>query len=412
MIRSLTIGLPLGSRSPAFIATEAKVLINKAQDVLKQRMMVPRTVRFTLPAVGLSGETEGSILASLFWVDNLAFENGVRWFCLPLDFVADLPRRERLIAALDGIGRFPRLFLNMIIADQGRIAVNATNDAAGLVLNVARKTDNGFDNFRVGTSCNCPANAPFFPFSRHEGDDIAFSFALETTSIALDITNRYCNDIALARDKLIESLVPSLQKVDAIGKKLASDCNVEYRGLDASFAPFPDGDISIAKVITQMLGSQTGSSGSVFITAMLTDSLRAAIAKSGAKTVGFNGVMFSMLEDRYLAKDNNGRGMTLDTLVALAAVCGCGIDMVPIPGASFQEGIAALMLDIAGMSSTLRKPLGVRLLPIPGRRVNEFTRFNLDILCDSRIMSLESNNELLTTADHLIEFRAPFRTSG
>lgn len=203
MIRSLTIGLPLGSRSPAFIATEAKVLINKAQDVLKQRMMVPRTVRFTLPAVGLSGETEGSILASLFWVDNLAFENGVRWFCLPLDFVADLPRRERLIAALDGIGRFPRLFLNMIIADQGRIAVNATNDAAGLVLNVARKTDNGFDNFRVGTSCNCPANAPFFPFSRHEGDDIAFSFALETTSIALDITNRYCNDIALARDKLI-----------------------------------------------------------------------------------------------------------------------------------------------------------------------------------------------------------------
>lgn len=372
--------------------------------------LTPRTVRFTLPAVGVAGEVPGSLLSRLRFVDELASRLQVRWFCLPLDFVDEGDRRERLSGALDAITRFPRMFLNMVIADGGRIAVDGASDAADLILKASRKSNNGFDNFRVGASCNCPSNAPFFPFSRHVGDGVAFSFALETTGIALEAT-RARADVETFREHLVESLTPALRKVDALGAQIEESTGSSYCGLDASFAPFPDGRMSVAGLIEQVLGAPVGNSGGLFVTAVLTDILRTALKNSGARSTGFNGVMFSLLEDEQLAIASNRRGIALDTLIAAAAVCGCGVDMVPIPGNTFQEEIASVILDVAALSSTLAKPLGVRMLPIPGREVNEFTRFNLDFLCDSRIMAMASGEQSISTAKHLFELESPLRST-
>jgi uncharacterized protein (UPF0210 family) len=412
-IRSMTVGLPVGAHAPAEISAKTKSFLALAQQHLSREGLEPRTMRFTLPPFGAAAETAGVIPSVLRWVDDIAAETGVRWFCIPLDFTTQGPRRERLLAALDAMGKFPRAFLNMIVADKGAIAVEAINDAASFVLNLSKKTNNGFDNFRVGASANCPANAPFFPFSRHEGDELAFSFALETTGIALAVMDepeiRHGRDIAVICDRMIAELTPALRRIDELGHALAQAGGVEYRGLDASLAPFPDGQMSVGALIEQILGAPVGSQGSVFITAMLTDVLRAALRESGARAVGFNGVMFSVLEDERLAAANSRRGITLESLTALAAVCGCGIDMVPVPGLSFQEEIAAVMLDIAALSSTLSKPLGIRLLPIPNKSVNEFTEFNLDFLCDSRVLALTSNDHRFKTAQHLLAFKAPLR---
>jgi uncharacterized protein (UPF0210 family) len=116
--------------------------------------------------------------------------------------------------------------------------------------------------------------------------------------------------------------------------------------------------------------------------------------------------MYSLAEDDYLAQANSRRCLTLDALVALSAVCGCGLDMVPIPGTSFPEEVAALILDIAALSCTLRKPLGVRLLPIPNRAANEFTQFNLDFLCDTRIIGLAAGDRRLATSAEALQYLA------
>ncbi len=411
MIRSLTLGLPLGQGSPASIGAGARAFVDMARAHLERSDLLPRTMRFTLPPFGIAGEMDGAILNALRWVDEVATASGVRWLCMPLNFVETGRRQERLLAALHAMGRFPRTFVNLIVADQGRISVDAINDAAGFILNVARKTNNGYDNFRVGVSANCPANAPFFPFSRHEGDAFAFSFALETTGIALAVMNepdvRHGRDISLVRDRMVAALVPVLKKVNELGMELAEKGGVEYRGLDASLAPFPDGEMSVGALIERILGAPVGSHGSVFITSILTDALRVALSESGALAIGFNGVMFSVLEDDRLAAASSCRVVTIDSLTALASVCGCGIDMVPVPGVSFQEEIAAVIMDIAGLSCTLNKPLGVRLLPIPNKGVNEFTEFNLDFLCDSRVLALTPNDHRFTTMQSLLEFRAP-----
>jgi hypothetical protein len=368
-------------------------------------------LRFTLPPSGAEGEPEGALLSRLRWVDELARTTGVRWFCQPLDFVTAGPRRGRIAAALDGIIRFERMFLNLILAAERRVAVNSVRDVAKLILDISRKSNNGFDNFRVGASFNCPPSAPFFPFSRHEGENVAFSFALETTQLAIAALQAFPtpNDAGAVRDEIVSVLTPRLRAVDAIGRELAQRTGTDYRGIDASFAPMPLDNVSVGTLVERIIGSSPGSHGSVFATAFLTDALRAAIVASQARAAGFNGVMYSILEDPVLAAANNQRRITLDGLLAMATVCACGLDMIPVPGLSFPEEISAVMLDVAALSCALDKPLGARLLPIPNGHVNELTKLNLDFLCDSRVIGLSSNDRQLESAEHLLALRAPRR---
>ena len=408
MIRSLTIGLPLDGMSTAEIESRVRRLLRDAANVLGEASVSARTFRFTLPACGMDGEDEGALLSRLRWTDELACATGVRWFCLPLDFVAPGPRRGRIAAALDAVGRFERLFLNLMVAGRRRIAVDAVNDASRLILDLSRKSSNGFDNFRVGASFNCPANAPFFPFSRHEGANVAFSLALETTSLACEAV-RACGkpqDADVVRDCLVEALIPALRSMDIIGERLATVSGSEYRGLDASLAPLPADGASVAALVQQIIGAPLGSHASVFATAFLTDAIRTAITASGVKPLGFNGVMYSVLEDTVLAASVSQRHISFDGLLALSTVCACGLDMIPVPGLSFPEEISAVMLDVGAISCALDKPLGVRLLPIPNGCVNEFTRLNLDFLCDSRILGLTSNDRRFGSAEHLVGFRS------
>jgi uncharacterized protein (UPF0210 family) len=407
MIRSLTIGLPLDELSTSEIDTRTRRLLRTAEELLRE--CAPRTLRFTLPASGVAGEQEGALFSRLRWVDELARATGVRWFCLPLDFATPGARRGRIAAALDATGRYERMFLNLILAAGRQVAVDAAYDAAKLVLDISRKSNNGFDNFRVGASFNCPANAPFFPFSRHEGGNVAFSFALETTQLALQALSGFPHphDAGAVRDLIVGALTPKLRALDELGNQLAHETGTEYRGLDASFAPMPVENVSVAALVEQIIAAPIGSHGSVYATAFLTDALRASIAASKARTVGFNGVMYSILEDPVLAAANNKRRISLDTLLAMATVCACGLDMVPVPGLSFPEEIGAIMLDVAALSCALDKPLGARLLPIPSAQVNEITKLNLDFLCDSRVLGLTANDRRLESEEHLLGLRIP-----
>ena len=413
MIRSLTIGLPVGDRSSFNIETGVGELLKNAATELGGLGIEVRTARFSLPPVGSKGETEGSVLSILRWVDRLSDLTGVRWFCLPFDFISEGPRRERLQIALEIIGQFPKLFVNIMAADREKLSVPAINDAAALVLKISKKSNNGFDNFRVGVSCGCPPNSPFFPCSHHEGEGLTFSFALETTNIALKLADDMGPrpEIDGYRDALIEHLTPFYSRIQEAGDRIAAKSKCQFGGIDASFAPFPDGRMSVGALVEKLSGMPIGSHGSVFITGLLTDAIRAALLASSATPIGFNGVMYSILEDNVLASANNRRSISLDALLALSSMCGCGIDMVPIPGASFPEEISSLMLDVAAMSLSLKKPLGVRVLPIPGRAANEFTHFNLDFLCDSRVIGLTANGHGIKSKKHAFGMTAPSRLS-
>jgi uncharacterized protein (UPF0210 family) len=129
----------------------------------------------------------------------------------------------------------------------------------------------------------------------------------------------------------------------------------------------------------------------------LTDILKTFVKKGKLKSVGFGGVLYSLLEDEFMGRSNNSDLYSIDSLISYSAVCGCGLDMVPLPGDIFDEELSSIILDVTTLSTALGKPLGVRVLPIPMKQENEFTTFNMDFLFNTRIKKIK-NHSLINLA--------------
>ena len=105
---------------------------------------------------------------------------------------------------------------------------------------------------------------------------------------------------------------------------------------------------------------------------------------------GFNGVMYSLLEDHLMCLANDKKLLSIDKIIGYSVLCGCGVDMIPIPGNMIVEEAASIILDVGAIASKLNKPLGVRMLPIPNKETNEYTEFDMDFLTNTRVMDLKN----------------------
>jgi hypothetical protein len=210
---------------------------------------------------------------------------------------------------------------------------------------------------------------------------------IETVLQALEALPPHA-DTEQKRVAIVAALSEIVTAVDEVGHAVEAQTGFAYKGMDISLAPFPDKRRSIATVFNRLGLEMPGHAGTVAVTSFFTNILKSVLRLTGVRATGFNGVMFAPLEDTGLAAAGNARLVTPDKLLQWSTVCGCGIDMVPVAGNILREELAALMLDTAAVSSTLRKPLGVRVLPIPGADVNEMTDFNHDFLVNTRVMPL------------------------
>jgi hypothetical protein len=73
-----------------------------------------------------------------------------------------------------------------------------------------------------------------------------------------------------------------------------------------------------------------------------------------------------------------------------SAVCGTGLDTVPLPGNTTAEELVPLLLDLSALALRLDKPLTARLMPIPGKQAGEETNFDFAFFAQSKIMKLDS----------------------
>ena len=78
----------------------------------------------------------------------------------------------------------------------------------------------------------------------------------------------------------------------------------------------------------------------------------------------------------------------MDQLLAWSAVCGTGLDTVPVPGASPAEVLAEVVCDMASLAARLQKPLSARLLPVPGKGAGEHSAFSSPYLVNTLIKPL------------------------
>ena len=98
--------------------------------------------------------------------------------------------------------------------------------------------------------------------------------------------------------------------------------------------------------------------------------------------------MLPVLEDYGLAKRNIERTYNITDLLLYSAVCGTGLDTIPLPGNVSEKKLYALLLDIASLSIKLNKPLSARLMPIPDKKTGEMTGYKFDYFVNSKIMDI------------------------
>ncbi len=153
-------------------------------------------------------------------------------------------------------------------------------------------------------------------------------------------------------------------------------------GLDLS--PAPHKEVSIASATAGFTGGRFGTSGTMTAAAIIT----AALRDINVKKVGYSGLMMPVMEDTRLSQFWSEGAISMDQLLAYSAVCGTGLDTIPLPGDVTTEQLARIIGDVASLSVKWSKPLSARLLPVAGAKPGDRTAFDDPNLVNTIIQPL------------------------
>jgi uncharacterized protein (UPF0210 family) len=407
-IRAITYSIDINKTLDQLYKNKVKRDIEILRSTFESKGIFVRTIRFNILPIKQNERIDKFLfLKQINVLSELCEALQIRWFNIAFDLIY-LPKKDiQVITSIgyDIIKRLSNSFINFIVADSEQINTYAAKQCAQLILNISRLSENGYDNFRVGVSLNPKENTPFFPFS-YGLQDGSFSIAVETAQPIIKALNNNGNlDLDEKREVINYAISEIAVRIDSIAKEVSHKYEIFYGGQDLSLAPFPDENISVIEILHKLGLDDIGSNGTLFLTAYLTGIIKGVIKQKDIKAAGFNGVMYSLLEDHLMCASNDRKNLSIDQIISYSALCGCGLDMVPIPGNILIEELASIILDVAAIAVKLQKPLGVRVLPIPNKEENEFTSFDMDFLTNTRILKLKNvslNSELFQFDDFTI----------
>ena len=186
------------------------------------------------------------------------------------------------------------------------------------------------------------------------------------------------------RNALIAALEENAQQLVRVAELLKYKYMIKFGGIDFSLAPFPEESRSLCTAFERMGIPKVGLHGSLAAAAILAES----VERARFPRAGFSGLMMPVLEDAVLAKRAAEGTLTVKDLLLYSAVCGTGLDTVPLAGNVTSGQIAALLLDISVLALRLDKPLTARLMPVPGKQIGDPTSFDFGYFANSRVMPL------------------------
>ena len=382
-VRTITTGLELSPRGESprlesalqFLAAAKRSFVNAGYEVQTLRIA-------TNP--WLAGAAPGDrrqLLDRLRVLDKMLVQHDV---ILGVGPVLTEDRADDSLAqwANDLIGTTRQILFSVVIASEERAVHSAAATVAAQITEaLARTLPGGIGNFRFAAAANIPAGTPFFPVGWHRGPE-SIAIGVESASVVEQaFKGMQPGDDPTARLK--QHMDQELAPIERLARDIAKEHDRTYLGIDTS--PAPGKDRSIGAAIEALTHTPFGSAGTLEACASIT----AALKSVSVSTCGYSGLMLPVLEDPLLAQRAGEGRFSVRDLLLYSSVCGTGLDVVPIPGDTPVHAMAALMRDVAAMSSRLRKPLSVRLFLVPGKKVGDMARFTDKYLTDSMVMKLD-----------------------
>jgi len=256
--------------------------------------------------------------------------------------------------------------------------------AARVMRRLAHETEEGFGNFRFAILACVAPGSPFFPSAYHAGP-ASLSLGLQGAGVVAEaLLPQYESKLAPFDHKKISEVVQAMlieraTPIVTLGQNLASEFGLTFGGIDLS--PAPLGEDSIVSAMELCGYGPIGSSGTVAVASALTSALKS----TGLPTCGYCGLMLPVLEDAVLGERWEEGLVNTHQLLLYSAVCGTGLDTLPLPGNTDTEVIAHLLLDVATLALRLNKPLSARLFPVPGKKSGERTEFTSPYLTNTLV---------------------------
>jgi uncharacterized protein (UPF0210 family) len=276
-------------------------------------------------------------------------------------------------------------FSGLLTTADRRISLPAIHQCAEIIQRAGGISPDGFANLRFAALANVPAGSPFFPAAYHQGREPAFALAMEAADLAVTAFSQVDN-LEQARTNLVNAMEGYARNLTAIANHVEKQTGVRFGGIDFSLAPFPSEERSIGTAFERLGVPVFGGHGSLAAAAILADTLD----KVEFQRAGFSGLFLPVLEDATLARRTADGSLTLKDLLLYSAVCGTGLDTIPLPGDASVGQLSAVLLDMASLALRLDKPLTARLMPIPGKRAGDLTDFDFAYFANSRVMSLDA----------------------
>ncbi len=297
-----------------------------------------------------------------------------------------LPDQPASYAILpEAIAASQNIFFGGVMAEKSKIYASAIRACAEVIVRTAPLEPNGFANLRFAALANVPPGAPFFPAAYYEGENPAFALAMEAADAAVSAFAQAQN-VDEGRSRLVEALETTARSLSRVADFLKFKYQARFGGIDFSLAPFPEESRSLGAAVERLGVPRVGLHGSLAAAAILTE----AIERASIPRTGFSGFMQPVLEDSILAQRAAEGTLTVKDLLLYSAVCGTGLDTVPLPGEVTVGQVAALLLDLSALALRLDKPLTARLMPIPGKRAGDPTNFDFGFFANSRVLALEA----------------------
>jgi uncharacterized protein (UPF0210 family) len=276
-------------------------------------------------------------------------------------------------------------FSGMITTPGKEVYLPAVKAAAQVMHHAATISPDGFANLRFAALANVPPGSPFFPAAYHVGVSPSFAIATEAADLAVEAFSQSVR-LDQARLALITKMEEHGKALGEVAERLALKFDTSFGGIDFSLAPFPSEALSLGKAMECLGVPGLGEHGSLAAAAILADTMDQA----QFPRAGFSGLFLPVLEDAVLAQRAAEGLLTVKDLLLYSAVCGTGLDTVPLPGDTSDEQLAALLLDLAALSCRLEKPLTARLMPIPGKQAGAPTGFDFSFFANSRVLALQA----------------------
>jgi uncharacterized protein (UPF0210 family) len=277
-------------------------------------------------------------------------------------------------------------FFSGVMADKrSGISLPAIRACARVIHKASTISPDGFANLRFAALANVTAGSPFFPASYHDYAEPAFALAIEAADLAVEAFIQ-ADSLEEARQSLIHAVEMHAQAMQQVADHLMGTFSVNFGGIDFSLAPFPVKERSLGAAFEALGIPAIGLHGSLTAAAFITE----ALDRARFKRAGFCGLFLPVLEDAVLALRASEGILTLKDLLLYSAVCGTGLDTIPLPGDVREEQLAAILLDLAALALRLDKPLTARLMPIPGKKAGDPTSFDFSYFANSRVMAIEA----------------------